>query len=315
MHISSWLSWQIDYLLFLQNFRDISGHIFDKFFLYITMFGEITIPFWVICLFYWVLNKKVGQFILLSYILGFIANTIAKTTACIYRPWILDCRVHPLPDAIPMATGYSFPSGHTAGAMSVWGGLAYSYWNNKILRYFCIFIVLAVMISRNYLGVHTPQDVVVSFFLALLMLYVSKKVIDFSDKNNKNCLIVVGGIFLATILTVLYVNIKPYPIHYLFGKILYDPTPVKTEVIVRSGFIFGTFIGWLLEKNYINFIPENGTVLRKILRYILGVGLLIGITALPIPVFTPIVEGFVKFFILGMFITCLYPFIIKKCKI
>ena len=102
--VNGWLGWQIDYLLYLQNFRDISGHVLDKFFIYITMCGEVIIPWLVISLFYWVINKKTGQFILWSYLFGFIANTLAKVTACIYRPWILDSRVCPLKEAIPAAT-------------------------------------------------------------------------------------------------------------------------------------------------------------------------------------------------------------------
>ena len=30
-----------------------------------------------------------------------------------------------------MADGYSFPSGHTTGAMSVWGGTAFWFWKNR----------------------------------------------------------------------------------------------------------------------------------------------------------------------------------------
>lgn len=314
MNIGMWLGWQIDYLLFLQNFRDTSGHVLDKFFIHITTFGEVIIPFFIICLFYWVINKKVGTLIMWSYLFGFIANTIAKMTACIYRPWILDCRVCPLPEAIPMATGYSFPSGHTAGVMSVWGALAYSYWQNKLFRYICIFIILSVMISRNYLGVHTPQDVVVSFFISIAIIYIAKRLIDYSEKNENNCWKILCGVFFITLITLLYITLKSYPIHYLFGKILYDPCPARTDVIIRSGFIFGAFSGWILEKKYINFVPENGSILKKIIRFCLGILLVLGILSLPIPVFSPEIQEFIKLIILGLFVTYIYPLIIVKYR-
>lgn len=68
----SWLGWQIDYLLLLQNFRDFSGHILDKFFLTITMFGEIAIPVLFICCLYWCINKKIGMYVLWCYTLVFL---------------------------------------------------------------------------------------------------------------------------------------------------------------------------------------------------------------------------------------------------
>ncbi|MCD8378353.1 MAG: hypothetical protein LUB59_06160, partial [Candidatus Gastranaerophilales bacterium] len=63
----NWLGWQIDYLLLLQNFRELTGHIFDSFFLVITMFGEVYIPLVTIAFLYWCLNKKIGVYMLWCY--------------------------------------------------------------------------------------------------------------------------------------------------------------------------------------------------------------------------------------------------------
>ena len=321
MEYGSWLKWQIDYLLWFQNFRDVSNHIFDKFFIYITMFGEITIPIIVICLFYWVLNKKTGQFMLFSWIMGFIINLFLKALACIYRPWILDCRIHPVPEAIPAATGYSFPSGHTAGAMAIWGSLAVSFWKNKLVRFLGIFIVLCVMVSRNYLGVHTPQDVIVSFIVSCFVLWGVYSLLNWvdSDETKKNRdLILVGGIFLVSVLVLAYILFKPYPVHYLFGKVLYYPHEMKYDSLLRSGLLFGAFIGWLLERRYINFLPETGTILKKVIRFGFGIACLSAMySVIKILKSIPGMElcAFIQFFILGMFITCIYPFIIKKFQI
>jgi len=315
MQLCSWLEWQIDYLLYLQNFRDISHHVFDKFFIYITLFGEITIPILVICLFYWVINKKVGIYILWSYLFGFVTNTFAKTTACIYRPWILDCRVHPVPEAIPAATGYSFPSGHTAGVMSIWGGLAYSYWNNKIFRYLCFFIIISVMVSRNYLGVHTPQDVVVSFFISLFVLYIAKKALDYSETGKNHDLIVTAIVCIVTILVTLYADFKHYPIHYLFGKILYSPDSIKIDCTLKTGFLFGSFAGWLIERRFIDYNPQTGTILKKIIRYLLGTAILFLFLHTVLNICSSLYIKYAIFLISGLFVTCLYPLFIKKCRL
>ncbi len=315
MNCGAWLGWQIDYLLCLQCFRDTSCHIFDKFFICITTFGEIIISILVISTIYWAISKKAGQFIMFSHIFGFLTNILAKTTACIYRPWILDARVKPLAEAIPAATGYSFPSGHTTGALSTWGGIAISFWKNKVLRYICFAIVICVMISRNYLGVHTPQDVIVGFILTALVLWGTYKLFEWEKSGKNRDIIIVLSVFAITILTILYVNLKGYPIDYLFGKILYEPTQMKVEAIVRSGFIFGAFIGWFIEKRFIDFKPELGNIYNKIIRVLLGIGILIAIH---------MTEGFftnsfgiilgkaLNLFLTGIYITLIYPYFIKK---
>lgn len=312
MNYGPWLGWQIDYLLWFQNFRDVSGHVFDKFFSVITMFGEVIIPLIVISVVYWAINKRAGQFILWSYMCGFVFNTIAKVTACIYRPWMLDPRVHPLPSAIPAATGYSFPSGHTAGVMSIWGGLAVSFWKNKIFRYLCFFIILSVMVSRNYLGVHTPQDVIVSFIISCFVLWGTWSAFEWIEKDSKRDKYFVAVVIALSLFTCLYVCLKHYPIHYLFGKILYDPTSIKYDVIMKSSCLWGALAGWITERRFISFNPENGTLLRKIIRVVLGVILLFALKS---------ASGIVPFgfygeclqqFIIGLFVTAIYPFIIKK---
>ena len=320
MHYGAWLGWQIDYLLWFQNFRDITHHIFDNFFLTITTFGEIIIPIIFICTLYWTINKKIGQFVLWSYIFGFIANILAKTTACIYRPWILDTRIHPLAQAIPAATGYSFPSGHTAGAVTTWGGTAFAFWNNKLVRYTGLAIIIGVMISRNYVGVHTPQDVVVSFFLSCIVLWIANKAISYSEKDSKNDKYIILAVLTIIIAMLTYVIFKSYPIHYLFGKILYDPTPMKYEAIVRSGFIIGAFSGWFIEKRFINFSPETGTFSQKVARLLVGLTFLTCLYSISSIFKNMMCENLtlglsgmcVQHIILGLFITCIYPFFIKK---
>ncbi|MFD3450023.1 phosphatase PAP2 family protein [Microbacteriaceae bacterium 4G12] len=69
------------------------------------------------------------------------------------------------------ATGYSFPSGHAMNAMSFLSFIAYvtitehrlTLWQKIIVIFFTIFLILFIGISRIYLGVHYPSDVVAGF--------------------------------------------------------------------------------------------------------------------------------------------------------
>lgn len=311
-----WLGWQIDYLIFLQNFREVSGHVFDNFFLGITMFGEIFIPILFMTFIYWCVNKNAGIYILWSYTFGFITNLFLKTTACIYRPWILDSRIQPIPQAIPAATGYSFPSGHTAGAVTTWGGTAVAFWQHKYIRYLCLGLILLVMFSRNYAGVHTPQDVIVSLFVSIFILFCVKKILEWEKQGENRDLFIIALIGIINILLLLYVNLKSYPCDCFGGKLLFDPTPVKIESFARIGTALGIFCGWLLEKRFVNFNPSTGSVWKKLVRFIVGIAVLSLINFfgkdLCIYVLGNRTGIFVNSVILGLFITFIYPYFIKS---
>lgn len=72
------------------------------------------------------------------------------------------------PDALQLvvASGYSFPSGHAMGALCFYGMLAYlasrviPKWRWRFVLFFLTtLLVTAIGISRIYLGVHYPSDV------------------------------------------------------------------------------------------------------------------------------------------------------------
>jgi membrane-associated phospholipid phosphatase len=82
----------------------------------------------------------------------------------------------PRPDLFPpivAATGYSFPSGHTASAMAFYGLLAIFLWRQKrhVLAVFSGFWVIAVGFSRIYLGVHYPSDVLGALAVGALWIF------------------------------------------------------------------------------------------------------------------------------------------------
>ena len=73
---------------------------------------------------------------------------------------------------------FSFPSGHSSGAMIAYGLLAYiaikllpGPWG-VIVAMFCGFLIALIGISRVYLGAHFPSDVVAGWVLGIVALLI-----------------------------------------------------------------------------------------------------------------------------------------------
>ena len=267
--MNNWMEWQINFLIAVESFRNLTNNVFDDFFLWVTRFGEMLTPMFLICLIYWCINKKSGAYILFSLVTSFALSFAIKVTTCIYRPWIIDPRVNPLKQAIPYAGGYSFPSGHSANATAAWGATAVSFWGKKFSIFFILLVVL-VILSRIYLGVHTPQDIVGGFLIGLGTLFGVAKLFKW-EENGKNRDLVIAILYtLGAILIILYSVFKTYPLDYVNGKLLYDPSTNNNYLISRLSGVIGIIWGWFIEKRFINFETMNVSLIKKILRLLVG---------------------------------------------
>ena len=312
----TWMSWQIDYLLFLQSIREATNGVLNQFFLSISDVAIVPFAIMLICAIYWGINKKAGMYLIACFCFSELINWLIKNTACIYRPWILDSRVVPPEIALPTADGYSFPSGHTAGGMALWGGIAAFWWEHKFLRFFCIGLVLLIMFSRNYLGVHTPQDVIVSFVLGIGVLYLLKKTFKWIEEGKNRDLIVLGimAILCATVAS--YIWLKSYPVDYnAQGVILYDATSTKLNSVAKIIGILTIFFGLFFENRFIKFSTENCGIVRKIIRVAAGLCLFKLFTTYAIEYIHSLVHGFkadcIENILTALFITVIFPLVIK----
>lgn len=102
-------------------------------------------------------------------------------------------RIRPEDINIITETGYSFPSGHSALSMSLYGYIIYlinTRCNSKALKIsstVCLsLVILLVGISRIYLGVHFASDVIAAFMLSLSYLIVYIHVLRNIEGKNSN---------------------------------------------------------------------------------------------------------------------------------
>jgi membrane-associated phospholipid phosphatase len=267
-----------------------------------------------VALIYWCINKRSGIYILSSYTFAVAFNAVLKLTVCAYRPWIRDPRIIPAGDAITTATGYSFPSGHTITATPIYGGIAVSVWKKmKWIAIVCIVLIAVTGISRNYLGVHTPQDVVVALIEGAVFLFAMHKILKYLEKNpGKENIFLIAGIILG-IIAICYVTFKSYPMDYVDGKLLVDPQRMMKDGYGDVGWFMGFCVGRFIEKTWVKF--EAKLTKETIATGIVGsliLFFLIQLLGSPLKNLLGLQWGsFANNFILIIFITSLWPLVLK----
>lgn len=191
-----WLSWEIwekETFFFdtdlLMELHHRASPLFDQLMLDIT---QLENPPWavgtVVAILVWLLRwQKFPEF-------GFFA--IANLGALLLNNGLklIFTRSRPtLWESLIQETSYSFPSGHALGALVLYGSLAYllarSYPSRSLLIYGTATLVITLIgLSRLYLGVHYPTDVIAGYitgFLWLRICIAMFKYVRYSEEDVK----------------------------------------------------------------------------------------------------------------------------------
>lgn len=260
----------IAYLLLLQNFREATQNVFSTFFSKITLLGEEYLPYLLMFCLYWCIDKQYGRRVIAGMGLGRIINGVLKASFCVYRPWIRDARVIPYGDSMKTASGYSFPSGHTTNATLGFGAAGWHYRKKKALAFMFFLLVALVMLSRNYLGVHTPQDVIVGAAATFFAIFLGYRLMDWADKGENRLVVLVVCSALISVAVLFYYIHKPYPIDYdAAGKLIVDPNSMIPNSYGDMGMFVCAFLGLVLEKKFANFTTQV-SLEDKMLRFAVG---------------------------------------------
>lgn len=289
----------------LWSIASIRSEILDKIISLVTRLGEEIIVIVVLCAIFWCIDKKLAYCIGISYFLSGLLVQGLKISFRIDRPWILDSSFKPVASAVEGASGYSFPSGHTASASSLFGTLGLSLkkgWQKTV----CFILVLIVAFSRMYLGVHTLLDVSVAALVSLVIAFIIVKVY---GKNNDETLRkqIVFPIILAVI-AVLTV---------ILAATLYNSNIIVegyvTDCLKAAGAGIGFAIGMFIEKKYVNFSTKCRSIWLQIAKYAFGlVGVLAIKEGLKLVIGIGLVADTFRYVLIGLFMTAIYPILIKK---
>lgn len=247
----------------LQFFQGIRSPILNTMFLILTISTELPVIVLFTAFIYWCLNKKYGQKILFSLIGNITLNTGIKEFFKAPRPigveGIKSMRVS-------TATGYSFPSGHTQTATAFWVSLI-NIFKEKWVTLLGAVMILGVGLSRLYLAVHWPIDVLCGWIFGIIFTILFGKIFDYVDKNKN---------YWVLLLTL---------VPFMLGIFLLN----SESYIKVFGLLTGFVLGYIVEDKFIQFETGDNTkgrinfntnqkisnnkskLIRNIYRFLIGI--------------------------------------------
>ena len=224
--------WEVNLMEWLQAHIPSAGISIISLF---SMFGEELLMILILGFVYWSYDKNLGRTMGLSALMGLSWNTMAKNIALRRRPYfdhegIKILRVvEPKADIYDIsAQGYSFPSGHSTNAATVFGSLAVNL-RKRWVTVIAIVIPLLTGFSRFVVGAHYPTDVLGGWLLGIISVLVIQQL----QKRVKNSLVLYGILLVTAVPGFFYCKSADY----------------FTSVGLLIGFMGGT----LLEERYVRF--------------------------------------------------------------
>jgi membrane-associated phospholipid phosphatase len=281
-------------------------------------------------IFFWCIDMSIGYRFTLVLIFGNWSNTFFKMLFHFPRPFWISPNI----EAHAVETSFGLPSGHSTGASSIWLFLAHQYKQKKALVVLFVSIMLLIMISRLFLGMHFISDVVSGFLLGVLVLVVLFWV-DKKYATKIDALSISKKIWLSIAATIVYLvvgflpvwtNTFVLPTEWIENSIKATggvaPNPFDTKGIITLGAVFMSMnIGYALLKTSKHHMKTEGTIAQYLLRIFIG---LVGVVVLRIGIkaLYPLVEGvnlnmldFIRYAIIAFWIAYVAPLIFLKLNL
>ena len=290
----------MDLLASLEKIRNpFLTYIFRMF----TEIGGELVVIAIICAIYWCYNKKLAYYISFGLFLSSLAVQGLKITFRIPRPWVRYPSLNPIGEVIKTATGYSFPSGHTQATTALYAALALKS-KRSITKIGCAVVIIGVGFSRMYLGMHTLQDVMASFLITMAVVIIIHRIskVTLTKRQRLMIAILVGAASIGLLTYSLILNHQDI----IAAEFASDSCQAAFAGL-------GVALGWYIENQYIQFSVKTKDSRTQIVKYLIGIGIAIGIkllTKFTLPDVI-IVDGITNF-VLVLWILIGYPMIFSR---
>jgi len=291
--MESVLNWGIDVILWMQQ----GSPLLDLPFRFFTLLGDELFFLVFLPLIIWCVDFSRGIRLTVLFLLSGYLNSFAKALGSQPRPFEYDSRAKKLVEA----TGFGLPSGHTQSTVTIWGYIAVRF-RNRGAWILAAALIIMVPLSRVYLGVHFPTDVLGGYLLGLIILLIYFKLESpvIAWLKSRSLPVQLG---IAIILPVLMMLIYP-------GEVM--------RSIPTCATLMGQCIGLVLACKWISF-DAGGVWWKRVLRYLAGMVIVslfyFGLKAAfgglePAPVYR-----FIRYALVGFSVIFLTPLIFIKIRL
>ncbi len=257
---SFWFDFEVNFMEWLQNILGEGGARFVSNF---SLFGEELALILILGFLYWCYDKKLGEFVGTSILLGLASNTMIKnifwrrrpyfdheSIKC-YRPVDKDADIYDI-----AAQGFSFPSGHSTNSVSTYSALAYKK-KNKWLTLIAVCAPLLIGFSRVSVGVHYPTDVLGGWLLGGLSAVITAVLFNKVSEEKRWLMYLI--MFIISCIGLFYCKTSDY--------------------FTSLGLMGGIFAAFEFEKRFVKFEGTRKPLLC-IIRLFLGIAVYIALNTL-----------------------------------
>ncbi len=233
---------------------------------------------------FWSVNSALGVRLGIALLVNGSLNAAFQLFSQAPRPyWI-----YPEVKAYSAQTTFSFPSGHSQMAAGVWGMLA-SQINKRWVWLASILIIALIGLSRIYLGVHFPVDVLAGWLAGSLILWIILRYWNAAEAwlaprslSSKILLAFLSSIAFILLSVIAHLLLQGWSVPQgwldLASRAGPDdlPNPASLNVSITSAAtLFGFLAGFAWLKSQGGFLVK-GTIWQRLLRIIVGLlGLLL----------------------------------------
>ncbi|MGL1889988.1 MAG: phosphatase PAP2 family protein [Spirochaetaceae bacterium] len=298
---------------------------------FFTSLGDGEFYLIVIAAIYWSWNKKHAIKLGIAVFFGSLMNTILKISIRSPRPYWVDSNVV----AGSVEHSFGMPSGHAQGSMSFWG-----MWGilNKKSWFWLISIIFIFFtgLSRSFLGVHFPSQIVVGwvlgFFILLLINRLESPFMNWFKTKRISfqfVIVFITSIFGLCLILIIRLSQADWqvPEEWISRAVIAHEdhsliTPLSLLSPIRdSAILFGFLSGFLILDKYFKF-NAGGNVWKRVFRFLVGIALTLTLwygLGNVVKMFDNLVLSYVlqysRSFMLGFFITFIWPWLCLKIKL
>jgi membrane-associated phospholipid phosphatase len=276
--------WNPEHIVRVQEFF---GPSWELPFRIVSLFSDSGVVLILVAILFWVLGRRAAYTSLVAVMTEAVIGTAIKIGTDVARPEHVDLI------AYEAGSSPAFPSGHTMLAIAFWGRLVYL---GVIRATTADAIVLLVMLSRLYLGVHYLADLLAGImvgFIALAIMYAVRTQIFDRLSNHHMSLLIAGALFGSLVMI---------PVAGTF--------PLGWEIL---GGTLGAGTATLIESRYLRYEPKPVGLSSQLLRIAIGVaGVMLFLAIGTMLREAGVVPRAALFFVAGLWVLLIVPYILDR---